>query len=223
MKTFKATTNSRRNKISIVQPIKNYAMIKFSNPFSYSCVRKTRNTYLPLSCFFFQPTLLINILGGIKKNYRSNLNLIIQMYNFIGIIPATVPLLALPKTSILTTLSEFFLTTYNFQRRIVISNLSYLHLTSKFIRAAGVFGVFLKKKNHCSVIKLPSNQIKTFSKPLIMLVGRNANVNHDLEKLGKAGAKKFFGLKPVVRGTAKNARDHPHGGRTRGGRPKTSP
>ena len=43
-------------------------------------------------------------------------------------------------------------------------------------------------------------------------IGEVGNVEHNLEKLGKAGAKRWRGIKPTVRGAAMNPVDHPHGG-----------
>jgi large subunit ribosomal protein L2 len=43
-------------------------------------------------------------------------------------------------------------------------------------------------------------------------IGEVGNDEHNLEKLGKAGAKRWRGIKPTVRGAAMNPVDHPHGG-----------
>ncbi len=43
-------------------------------------------------------------------------------------------------------------------------------------------------------------------------IGEVGNVEHNLEKLGKAGASRWRGVKPTVRGAAMNPVDHPHGG-----------
>ena len=57
-------------------------------------------------------------------------------------------------------------------------------------------------------------------------VGEVSNSEHSLRKLGKAGAKRWRGVRPTVRGVAMNPVDHPHGGgegRTSGGRHPVSP
>ncbi|HSH27097.1 MAG TPA: 50S ribosomal protein L2, partial [Wenzhouxiangella sp.] len=57
-------------------------------------------------------------------------------------------------------------------------------------------------------------------------IGQIANVEHSLEKLGKAGAKRWKGFRPTVRGVAMNPVDHPHGGgegRSSGGRHPVTP
>ena len=57
-------------------------------------------------------------------------------------------------------------------------------------------------------------------------IGEVGNTEHNLEKLGKAGASRWRGIKPTVRGAAMNPVDHPHGGgegRTSGGRHPVTP
>ena len=57
-------------------------------------------------------------------------------------------------------------------------------------------------------------------------IGEVGNSEHNLRKLGKAGAKRWRGVRPTVRGVAMNPVDHPHGGgegRTSGGRHPVSP
>jgi large subunit ribosomal protein L2 len=57
-------------------------------------------------------------------------------------------------------------------------------------------------------------------------VGEVGNDEHNLRKLGKAGASRWRGVRPTVRGVAMNPVDHPHGGgegRTSGGRHPVSP
>ena len=48
-------------------------------------------------------------------------------------------------------------------------------------------------------------------------IGRNDNINHNLTNFGKAGAKRWLGIRPTVKGNVMNAVDHPHGGNTKGG------
>jgi len=58
------------------------------------------------------------------------------------------------------------------------------------------------------------------------VVGEVGNVEHSLRSFGKAGAKRWRGIRPTVRGVAMNPVDHPHGGgegRTSGGRHPVSP
>ena len=58
------------------------------------------------------------------------------------------------------------------------------------------------------------------------VIGEVSNVEHNLSSLGKAGATRWRGIRPTVRGVAMNPVDHPHGGgegRTSGGRHPVSP
>ena len=51
------------------------------------------------------------------------------------------------------------------------------------------------------------------SAPIVMAtIGQVGNLDHGLVKLGKAGRKRHMGIRPTVRGSVMNPRDHPHGG-----------
>src|SRR5215471_19337931 len=54
-------------------------------------------------------------------------------------------------------------------------------------------------------------------------IGAVGNEEHNLRAIGKAGAKRWRGIRPTVRGEVMNPVDHPHGGRTRGNRHPVSP
>jgi large subunit ribosomal protein L2 len=54
-------------------------------------------------------------------------------------------------------------------------------------------------------------------------IGVVSNNQHNLTYLGKAGRNRNLNRRPVVRGIAMNPVDHPHGGRTNGGRPSVTP
>lgn len=102
----------------------------------------------------------------------------------------------------------------------IISSLEiYKGFGAKFIRAAGCFGVISNQlSNDVSIVKLPSGEerrVTSFSKATL---GRISNISNYLVKLKKASDSLYKGKKPIVRGVAKNAVDHPHGG----GRGKTS-
>lgn len=99
---------------------------------------------------------------------------------------------------------------------------SYMQKTT-YAKAGGSYCTFISHLNEKSLIKLPSKKYVYFQNNLKLIVGQCSNVFHKFEKFGKAGYKKFFFLKPIVRGTAKNAVDHPHGGRTSLGRPQKNP
>lgn len=92
-----------------------------------------------------------------------------------------------------------------------------------FIRSAGVFGQILQKDFNLSNIKLPSNNLLNVSVFESATIGRLSNILHNKTIIGKAGKNRYKGIRPSVRGIAMNPVDHPHGGRTNGGRPSVTP
>ena len=73
------------------------------------------------------------------------------------------------------------------------------------------------------MLRLPSG--KECKAPLtsFAVLGRNSNLRHKRELIGKAGANRLAGIRPTVRGVAMNPVDHPHGGRTKTVQPEVSP
>ncbi len=93
----------------------------------------------------------------------------------------------------------------------------------KIIRSAGTYGQLLQKNMEFSNIKLPSGKIIKIPSIFSATIGRVSNVLHDKIIIGKAGKTRYRGIRPSVRGIAMNPVDHPHGGRTNGGRPSVTP
>jgi large subunit ribosomal protein L2 len=93
----------------------------------------------------------------------------------------------------------------------------------KYIRAAGTFGQIIQKNIISCHIKLPSNQIIVVSSNSYATIGVISNLKNNLVVIGKAGRNRLMGNRPSVRGIAMNPVDHPHGGRTNGGRPSVTP
>jgi len=95
----------------------------------------------------------------------------------------------------------------------------------KIARSAGVDARIVAKDPEQIDVKLPSGEIRTFSPECKATVGQVSNPSHKNVKSGKAGRSRHLGRKPKVRGVAKNAVDHPHGGgegRAYVGRPPVS-
>lgn len=71
------------------------------------------------------------------------------------------------------------------------------------------------------LLRLPSFEQRWFHGDCYATIGKASNINHRLRMLGKAGASRWLGIRPTVRGAAMNACDHPHGGKNKGkgGRP----
>ena len=88
---------------------------------------------------------------------------------------------------------------------------------NNLIKAAGTYGTLLSKTDNKARIKLPSKNIIEIDINKTASIGRNDNINHNLINLGKAGAKRWLGIRPTVKGNVMNAVDHPHGGNTNGG------
>jgi large subunit ribosomal protein L2 len=95
-----------------------------------------------------------------------------------------------------------------------------------FSRSAGcsaVISSFIKKGSRVAVLLLPSGKFCFLADTCVGSSGRVSNSSYYLKKLYKAGQKRWLGRRPIVRGVAINPVDHPHGGRTNGGRPSVSP
>ena len=94
---------------------------------------------------------------------------------------------------------------------------------SQFIRSAGTFGQIIQTGYLTAKVRLPSNQIIEVSTDCFASLGVISNIKHNSVCLGKAGRNYFLGRRSIVRGIAMNPVDHPHGGRTNGGRPSVTP
>lgn len=106
----------------------------------------------------------------------------------------------------------------------LISNISNsINQKSLYIRAAGTYGQILQITNEKCKIRLPSGKIYDFLSSSFGTIGTIANSLHHKQIIGKAGRNRFKGIRPSVRGIAMNPVDHPHGGRTNGGRPSVTP
>lgn len=88
-------------------------------------------------------------------------------------------------------------------------------------RASGTYAVIIGKKDKRATIKMPSGEIRVINANCYATIGPVSNEYHKLSRLGKAGANRWSRVR--VRGIAKNPVDHPHGGRTNGGKPSVTP
>lgn len=93
---------------------------------------------------------------------------------------------------------------------------------NKFSRAGGTYSKILNHIDDITTIRLPSKKVIQVKSNILATIGKSSNNVHKLVKEGKAGALRWKGRRPVVRGYAQNPVDHPHGGKTSGGfQPKT--
>jgi len=79
-------------------------------------------------------------------------------------------------------------------------------------RGAGTSAVVLSRDEKYVTVKMPSGEVRLIRNYCWCTIGKVGFAEHQLLKIGKAGAKRALGFKPHVRGKAKNAVDHPHGG-----------
>ncbi|MDD9883854.1 MAG: 50S ribosomal protein L2 [Gammaproteobacteria bacterium] len=97
---------------------------------------------------------------------------------------------------------------------------------AQLARSAGAAVQFIGKEGAYAQLRLRSGEMRRAHLDCRATIGQVGNAEHNLSKLGKAGAKRWRGIRPTVRGVAMNPVDHPHGGgegRTSGGRHPVSP
>lgn len=97
---------------------------------------------------------------------------------------------------------------------------------AQMIRTAGASAQLAAKEGLYAVLKLRSGEMRRIFAACRACIGEVSNSEHNLRSLGKAGATRWRGRRPTVRGVAMNPIDHPHGGgegRTSGGRHPVSP
>jgi large subunit ribosomal protein L2 len=82
----------------------------------------------------------------------------------------------------------------------------------QMVRSAGTSAQLLAKEGKYAQVRLPSGEVRMVLQTCYATIGQLGNVDHSNIKLGKAGRKRYLGIRPTVRGTAMSPRDHPHGG-----------
>jgi len=96
----------------------------------------------------------------------------------------------------------------------------------QIVRSAGSSAQVMAKEGDYVTLRLPSTEVRMVRKECMATIGQIGNADHELRAVGKAGANRWRGRRPRVRGVAMNPIDHPLGGgegRSSGGRPPTSP
>lgn len=97
---------------------------------------------------------------------------------------------------------------------------------AQLARSAGTSAQLVAKDGVYATLRLRSGEMRKVMSDCKAVVGEVSNSEHNLTSLGKAGAKRWLGVRPTVRGVVMNPVDHPHGGgegRTSGGRHPVSP
>ncbi len=93
-------------------------------------------------------------------------------------------------------------------------------------RSAGAGVQVVAREGDYVTLRLPSTEVRRIHKRCMATVGQIGNADHNLQTLGKAGANRWRGRRPKVRGVAMNPVDHPLGGgegKASGGRPPVTP
>ena len=83
---------------------------------------------------------------------------------------------------------------------------------AQMVRSAGLSAQITGRTGTSVSVKMPSGEIRLFSQDCKATFGSISNAEHNLRVFGKAGRKRWKGIRPTVRGTAMNPVDHPMGG-----------
>lgn len=97
---------------------------------------------------------------------------------------------------------------------------------AQIARSAGASVQVVSREGEYVTLKLRSGEVRKVLATCRACIGEVSNSEHNLRSLGKAGASRWRGIRPTVRGVAMNPVDHPHGGgegKTSGGRHPVSP
>jgi len=97
---------------------------------------------------------------------------------------------------------------------------------AQIARSAGTSVQLVAREGNFATIRMRSGELRRIPIDCRAVIGEVGNQEHSLRSLGKAGATRWRGVRPTVRGVAMNPVDHPHGGgegRTSGGRHPVTP
>src|SRR3990172_8898689 len=97
---------------------------------------------------------------------------------------------------------------------------------AQIVRSAGAAAQLVSKEGAMALVKLPSGEVRKILMDCMATIGQVGNIEHENISVGKAGRKRWMGIRPTVRGVAMNPVDHPHGGgegKTSGGRHPVTP
>jgi len=95
---------------------------------------------------------------------------------------------------------------------------------AKLARSAGSYAQLMSRDGKFAIIKMPSGETRMILQSCKATIGMVSNVDHSLEKSGKAGRSRWLGRRPRTRGVAMNPVDHPMGGgegKASGGHPRS--
>jgi large subunit ribosomal protein L2 len=96
----------------------------------------------------------------------------------------------------------------------------------QLVRSAGAYAQLTGKDSGYALVRLRSGEVRVIRSDCMATIGAVSNSDHQNQNLGKAGRKRWMGVRPTVRGVVMNPVDHPHGGgegKTSGGRHPVTP
>ncbi|HOJ81139.1 MAG TPA: 50S ribosomal protein L2 [Clostridiales bacterium] len=82
----------------------------------------------------------------------------------------------------------------------------------QLVRSAGGAAQLMAKEGDYAQLRLPSGEVRMVSLQCKATIGQVSNIEHENISIGKAGRKRWMGVRPTVRGVVMNPVDHPHGG-----------
>ena len=82
----------------------------------------------------------------------------------------------------------------------------------QIVRSAGASAQIVAKEGNFVTLKMPSNEVRMVFSRCYATIGEVGNAEYKNLVLGKAGRKRWLGIRPTVRGVVMNPCDHPHGG-----------
>lgn len=82
----------------------------------------------------------------------------------------------------------------------------------QLVRSAGTSAQLLAKEGTYSQVRMPSGEVRLINQNCLATIGQVGNTEHSNIVLGKAGRKRWLGIRPSVRGSAMDPNSHPHGG-----------
>ncbi|NLM37521.1 MAG: 50S ribosomal protein L2 [Firmicutes bacterium] len=82
----------------------------------------------------------------------------------------------------------------------------------QLVKSAGVGAQLMAKEGEYAHVRLPSGEVRLIRLECMATIGQVGNIDHENITIGKAGRKRWLGIRPTVRGVVMNPVDHPHGG-----------
>lgn len=83
---------------------------------------------------------------------------------------------------------------------------------AQIVRSAGTSASITAKEGDMAHVRMPSGEVRLVHLDCRATIGQVSNIEHETLTIGKAGRKRWLGVRPTVRGLAMNPVDHPHGG-----------